>query len=431
MRILVDHGTHANLGDLAMVESVAGRLRKDLPEASICVVDRMHVPTTIWDDPGVQRAPEYRVDVRGGRVIRRLPVLWRHADACSERVGRLMLAATGKLITAGGRRLTLPDPSDRLRAYCAAFDGLHVVGGGNLSDAFFWELFNRTLLMRAFIEAGKPVVLTGQQFGPFRSARSRHALERVLRGAAFVGVRDRGDSLALCRAAGLDADRLALMADDAIALEPEPGPATARVLDGLGVAPGQFLAVNVRRGPYAGHVDGRIEQFAILLDALHARLGLPFVVVPMTLGESDSDVVSGRELVAAVTRARVAVLSEEGLTPGRVRGVLGAARGALGVSHHFCTFALCGGVPGVCLHGGAYYGQKARALTSFWGDERLAMSLDGADLDEMLSGLLRVFDDDGLRARLRERARDATAAWRTTFDARVAAAFGRPAGSDA
>ncbi len=429
MRILVDHGTHANLGDLAMVESVVAHLRRVLPAADLAVVDRTRLASPLWEDPRVSRQPPYRVAVWGDGVVSRLPWLWRHAGAWRVRGGRAMLAAFGAGLTAGASRLTLPVAGARLRDYCASFDGLHVVGGGNLSDAFFLELFNRTCLIRAFAALGKPVVLSGQQLGPFTSRGSRRGLGSALREATFVGLRDGGDSLAVCREAGVEPARVAVMGDDALGLpaaDPGAGAAMARA---LGVEPGAFIAVNLRRGTY-GAGAASVGRFAELLRALHGVTGMPFVVLPISLGEADNDLDSGRALAAALPDVPVRLPDAQGLTPGAIRALAARAHGAVGVSHHFCLFALAAAVPAVCVHDGPYYAQKARSLASFWGDGRLASPLHGQPADALAVGLAAVFGDDALRVHLAARAAAAQTVWVETFDARVRAAF-RPGNGQA
>jgi hypothetical protein len=73
----------------------------------------------------------------------------------------------------------------------------------------------------------------------------------------------------------------------------------------------------------------------------------------------------------------IKVMGTDELTPATARGMLGCAFGAIGVSHHFCTFALSEAVPAICIHEGAYYEQKGRGIAAFWGDERLSSPLGG------------------------------------------------------
>jgi polysaccharide pyruvyl transferase WcaK-like protein len=326
--------------------------------------------------------------------------------------GRMRLVNAGD----GAGPLTLAD-------YCRPFDGLHVAGGGNLTDAFPDELFQRSCLMAAFADQGKPVVLTGQQIGPFRSPRPAAALAAVLDRTVFVGVRDPVDSLSFCRAA-LATPRHALMGDDALG-----GPGGAEAIDQsllarLGIPRGPFLVANLRVGPYTDGGRRHVEAVAALLDEISRAAFLPVVFVPTALGASDSDIETGRAVAQATRIAAVTVLEPPGLTPAVVRAVIGAAHGAVAMSHHVCTFALAQGVPAVCLFDGPYYGQKARALAAFWQDDRFALPLAALDPAGAASLVVAVFRDADLRWRLAERGRDAVHQWEDVFDREVRRAFG-------
>ena len=114
-----------------------------------------------------------------------------------------------------------------------------------------------------------------------------------------------------------------------------------------------------------------------------------------------------------------------GDTQAASRGVhqLGQAFGAVGVSYHFCTFALTQGVPAVCLYDGDYYGQKGHGLCGFWADNRLALSLQDLTTLSAVKHIMQVFNDDRLRENLLRIAVEAVERWHSIFDQQVIKAF--------
>src|SRR5262249_10110100 len=194
---------------------------------------------------------------------------------------------------------------------------------------------------------------------------------RRLRKASFVGVREPTDSLRFCERAGLRPGAYALMGDDSFGLEPAAPAAVEELLDRHGLRPGRFLAVNLRVGKYTRYQEDYGQRFAALVRELGRRHARPLLVVPIALGEGDSDAASGRRLQAACGGDAVRVLDAPGLTASLVKGVLGRAFAAVGTSYHFCTFALSQGVPAVAVYDGTYYSQKAAGVAAFWQDERL------------------------------------------------------------
>ena len=93
----------------------------------------------------------------------------------------------------------------------AAMDAIVVSGGGNLNSRYGWLLYERAAAVRAAEHAGVPVYVTGQSLGPVLSPEDAQVLERMLRTARSVTVRERS-SLAWCRERGIDAR---LSVDDA------------------------------------------------------------------------------------------------------------------------------------------------------------------------------------------------------------------------
>ena len=108
------------------------------------------------------------------------------------------------------------------------------------------------------------------------------------------------------------------------------------------------------------------------------------------------------------------IFAHESLSAALLKGVLGSAHAAIGMSYHFCTFALSQGVPAISLYTGDYYRQKAIGLSSFWGDERLALAIEELAAHG-LDRVQAVFTDESLRARLDVRARDAAQEWQAGF----------------
>ena len=117
----------------------------------------------------------------------------------------------------------------------AAMDAVVVSGGGNLNSRYGWLLYERAAAVRAAEHAGVPVYVTGQSLGPVLNPHDAQVLERMLRTARSVTVRERS-SLAWCRERGIDARLSVDDATDYLAASP------ARTLHyAEGVSAGQAL----------------------------------------------------------------------------------------------------------------------------------------------------------------------------------------------
>lgn len=411
-----------------MAEGVVLQLRDLLPGARIHSIVPRSVRTAIWDVPGVTRQAPYTVRPFAIGALSHVPFFRHNSDFRQSAASLITMSGLGRLLRAGSLSLYLEDPAQttirKLAQFCEQFDGLHIAGGGNLTDTFPRELFRKCCVIHAFAEQRKPIVLTGQQLGPFRSRLLRKALGRALRKANFVGVRDPGESLTFCSNAHLDQGSFAFMGDDSLGLPPADDSSIRELLEQHGLRANQFLALNLRFTWNALKDPSCFQTFGSLVDKLATLFGMPILIVPIQLVGSDSDVASGQKIVDAASSASVSLMRQHDLTAPLVKGVLGRAFGAIGVSHHFCTYALSQGVPAVCIYEGDYYRQKALALAASWGDNRLALPLRRLELATAARDIARVLKDETLRAKLFSLSKTATQRWRELFRQKVTAVYG-------
>jgi polysaccharide pyruvyl transferase WcaK-like protein len=425
-KILIDHGAYGNIGDASMIEGVVSRLSILLPEAELCVIYRECLKTAIWDIPNVSKENEYHLRLFLEDVFQSIPFSWRRFNNWRKTINKFTLMNIGGLVPAKLLSLNNMDESGiqrrKLWEFCENFDGLHIAGGGNLTDVFYNELFNRCCLMHVFAEQGKPIVLTGQQLGPFYSRSSKKSLQKALRKVNFVGIREPGESLRFCKEANIQPDCYAIMGDDSFGLLPSDSSDVTRILSEHELHENEFLAFNVRIGNYAKEFEGNLFSVAEILDKIGWYFQMPVLIVPIALGEEDSDIKAGEKL-AKITKSHVRVMRNF-CAPAVTKGIMGKAFGAVGVSYHFCTFALSRGVPAVCLYDGLYYSQKADGLCGFWGDRRLALSLRNVDVDSAVAHIIQVLKDESLRQKINSRAREAEDCWQKIFDEQIKIAFG-------
>ena len=152
----------------------------------------------------------------------------------------------------------------------AAMDAVVVSGGGNLNSRYGWLLYERAAAVRAAEHAGVPVYVTGQSLGPILNPEDAQVLERMLRTARSVTVRERS-SLAWCRERGIDA-RLSVddatdysVASPARTLHYAEGISAGQTLDEL---PDHYVCVTVNEC-----TDQQAQQIARLLDGMWREHG--------------------------------------------------------------------------------------------------------------------------------------------------------------
>ena len=152
----------------------------------------------------------------------------------------------------------------------ATMDAVVVSGGGNLNSRYGWLLYERAAAVRAAEHAGVPVYVTGQSLGPVLNPEDAQVLERMLRTARSVTVREHS-SLAWCRERGIDARLSVDDATDYLAASPArtlhyaEGVSAGQALDEL---PEHYVCVTVNEC-----TDQQAQQIARLLDNMWREHG--------------------------------------------------------------------------------------------------------------------------------------------------------------
>lgn len=152
----------------------------------------------------------------------------------------------------------------------ATMDAVVVSGGGNLNSRYGWLLYERAAAVRAAEHAGVPVYVTGQSLGPVLNPEDAQVLERMLRTARSVTVREHS-SLAWCRERGIDAR---LSVDDATDYMVDSPARTLRYAEGISAGqmlnklPEYYVCVTVNEC-----TEQQAQQIACLLDSMWREHG--------------------------------------------------------------------------------------------------------------------------------------------------------------
>ena len=152
----------------------------------------------------------------------------------------------------------------------AAMDAVVISGGGNLNSRFGWLLYERASVALATEYAGVPLFVTGQSLGPVLNPEDAQVLERMLRTARSVTVRE-SSSLAWCRERGIDAR---LSVDDATDYPTVYPARTLHYAEGISASqalnelPEHYVCVTVNEC-----TDQQAQQIARLLDGMWREHG--------------------------------------------------------------------------------------------------------------------------------------------------------------
>lgn len=308
----------------------------------------------------------------------------------------------------------------------AAMDAVVISGGGNLNSRFGWLLYERAAVALVAEYAGVPLFVTGQSLGPTLTERDAQTLERILRSARSVSVREE-NSLAWCRERGIDAR---LCVDDATDAAPEHpsrtldytadtdeadevGTAHVVALDPselLGALPERYVCVTVN-----ACTQEQAERLAGLLDRVHREHGCAPVFLshfgdplhadqPGRRGDADThERIAG--LLSPATREAAIVLpilhTDQSLLVHRAAALTITSR------YHPAVFSAAAGIPVLALIPDAFTQVRVGGALSLygWGEFTLPLGMLAGGVPElMVAAALRcaAADSGARRAELLE-----------------------------
>ena len=248
----------------------------------------------------------------------------------------------------------------------AAMDAVVVSGGGNLNSRFGWLLYERASVALVAEYAGVPLFVTGQSLGPVLNPEDAQVLERMLRTARSVTVRE-SSSLAWCRERDIDAR---LSVDDATDY-PVASPArTLHYAEGISASqalnelPEHYVCVTIN-----GCTDQQAQQIARLLDGMWREHGYAPVFLSHFGDPQDptsGDIQAHQRIAERLSPSTPATLlpilhADQSITVHR------AAAFTLTSRYHPAVFSAAAGIPVLALIPDAFTQMRVGGALSLYG----------------------------------------------------------------
>lgn len=364
-----------HIGDEAMFRAA----RDELGARGATVTAVSSVPDETTERYGVDAVPRIRF------------------DGLDREASEQRLAAV--LATAGGEdALPADDPARAVIAAVRDADGVLIAGGGNLASTWPLHVYERAALGGIAEVLGRPLVVSGQTFGPDLRGRDRELVGRLLASARLVGAREAAsqalaDDLGVAARLGVDdasfvrGDAAAQAGGVLVSLSLSLGGADrTEVVAGVAAladAAAEVTGASVRFHAHFGPLTGTTPRGdAVLHEEVRAAMRVPSSVVPTG------------DVPAAAALAREAAV----LITGR---------------YHPAVFAAPAGVPVLGLVTDGYTAVKQRGALAHWGQQAtVPITAAGGDGIRDLRTLWA--DRERIRAAAAERSpahRAAFAAW--------------------
>jgi colanic acid/amylovoran biosynthesis protein len=387
--LIYGSATHDNAGDLAMMQALIDRIRRDLPALSLALLTRNPEPSAArfgipchpshdpWlIAPHLPSPSRTRLVAAGLLFLLRL-ILWQH--------GPRRLAD----------RLTPPGLRDAFTRL-ATCHGILVHGSGSFNSIFRrgW-LYPKTFTALAARRLGRPVWMTSQGIGPFDHPLDRFIARLFFHTAAFTGLRDEEPSRSTALACGAPPERIVFTGDDALRLAPaHPGTVDAAWI-AEGLPTGQsLLGLNVRNASsyHPGYRDGGDAALAAALDRIIEQRNAHIVFLPITYDPHDDDRTSAHAVRAHMRHPDHAWIVEGHYPPAVLRALIARMQAAAGVSYHFLLFALDAGRPALALTRNTYYAAKHQGLLDLYAPALATAPWTETATDALTTALLALLD---------------------------------------
>ncbi|MBN2303285.1 MAG: polysaccharide pyruvyl transferase family protein [Anaerolineae bacterium] len=372
---------HVNMGDLAMLQAAAARLRVLWPDATLYAHSNDPARLAVYC-PGIRPVQKRALDVwmddwylysrrvhdlLPGRISARL-LAW-------ERKTRRRWPHSALAVYRQWRRLTGRDTAylDEFVNHVLGADAIIITGQGGMTDAFVWSDLRILDLLALARQVGIPAVMVGQGMGPATDPRLLVRAQEVLPDVDFISLREQRASLPFLESLGTNPNRIMTTGDDAVELAYRERP------DQIG----QAVGVNLRVAPYAGVNESIAQTVGAAIRAVGERVGAPLLPVPISFSKGYPDTRAIQQILDNETDG-----GQDLDTPLKVIRQIGRCRMVVAGSYHAGVFALSQGVPVVALAKSPYYVDKFQGLADQFGAGCEVVLLDGPDLADRLARAL-------------------------------------------
>lgn len=256
-------------------------------------------------------------------------------------------------------KVPLPAAAAELIDELASADLVMTVGGGWVNSSFQLTLQESMYAIRvSHLRRPIPVLLLGDQIGPLTSNWDRSSIRRTFSRAQVIAPRDM-DSCVLARDLGLPHERLMLFGDWAYASVENTERTTPD-------AQPLKVALNLRHAHYSTLTSDGLKALVRGLDFVARRQGLVLIPVPMCLSDHENDISALQDFSELLRRngsqnVTIQPVPRDGNADG-MRRLIRECDAAIGVSYHFCLFAMMSGISCLGLSTSEYFSTKLGGL---------------------------------------------------------------------
>ena len=384
MRILIENsGYHLqNMGDVAMLQVAAQRIRAAYPNAELLTLthsaERLerYVGGTALEPRRRQLWLESRalpIPIRKSWLPKTLGEQMTVAEQCFQVGYPRMAAASIRML--GGRDPKSNNQTSEFVDDVDSCDLVVVTGGGFLTDSFLSVANNVLTTLQLAQNLGKPTLVFGQGIGPLTCHQTCKRVSKVLSKVSHIGIREQRTGLEVLNRCGVPASQIVSTGDDAVQL----------AYDRRTEEPGAALGVNLRLASYSGVGEPQKELVKQELIQFLKRRSMPSVIAPISYFGPEQDAQRVHEVLQGTAGFNDSIPSESATS---IIDVIGQCRFVVTGSYHAGVFALSQGIPIVALVASEYYQNKFLGLQDQFGGGCQIIDISAANGADQLRAAL-------------------------------------------
>ncbi len=237
-------------------------------------------------------------------------------------------------------------------------DAVLIAGGGNMNSTYGWLLYERAAVAAIANHLGKPLVISGQTFGPVLTVKDAATLACLLESADLVGARE-SQSRQLALDLGVPELKLSAGLDDAAFL--------AAGVSGTPADTDSYIGVSFSPAKGGLAEDEFYRAVGAVLDEIAEVSGLGIVFIPHMDSPTlrNQDLHAHEQIAATMTTTNLTLL--EVLPFEETAAMTAGASMVITSRYHPAVFATGAGVPAVALSADHYSDIRLSGALGNWG----------------------------------------------------------------
>jgi polysaccharide pyruvyl transferase WcaK-like protein len=299
-----------------------------------------------------------------------------------------------KILKRTNRTVFLNEEGKRLLNHLKDADLLFNIGGANINN----RACNRGLCGRFWIYSickvfDKPIIISGQNIGPFDKWIDKKIAGHFLNKADVITLRDQDVSKGLLNELGVTKPIIKETADDAVSLpcanqeQIKAAFSDEKILRDyplIGISINSWLRTTIAPDSHENLKKLR-QVLAQVADSLISELGARIVFIPMDYNVISDDRVAAYEVVELMKHTEEVNVIVNGYDDQTLKGIISQMDVVIGTRLHFIILATTANVPAIGIYLDRHYKMKMGSILKLMEQEKYYLDFEKTSVEEIVA----------------------------------------------